>query len=226
MALTLSFGGAARAGFGEEIHQHWGWALSLAIALTLAIAAMFVAHQGTRKRRELEDRIRHMASHDTLTNFPNCALLMDRLKQVLAKANREGAKIAVLFLDLDDLTPVNNTMGQLAGDLVIKEMAERMLSCLRKTDTVARFGGDEFAIILTDIKNPDDVDDMAENLNKVLAMPVDLDGKEACLGASIGISLYPEHGRTADLLLSLADEAMHVAKKEGKKNHRYSRPPK
>ncbi len=176
------------------------------------------------ERKQLEDKINHMATHDTLTNIPNRVLLMDRLELALARASRDKTKVAVLFLDLDNFKPVNDVMGHMIGDQILKEMAKRMTSCLRKTDSVARFGGDEFAIVMTDVKNAKDVTKMAKNLNKSLSRPINLGSKETSLGASIGISLYPDHAKTPETLLSLADEAMYVVKKKSKKSFHFCMP--
>ena len=174
------------------------------------------------ERKRLEDKINYMATHDTLTDIPNRVLLMDRLDLALARARRDKTKVAVLFLDLDNFKPVNDAMGHMIGDQILKQMANRMISCLRKTDSVARFGGDEFAIVMTDVKNTNDATNMAQNLNKVLSKPISLGSKETSLGASIGISLYPDHAQASEALLSLADEAMYVAKKKGKNSYHFS----
>ena len=174
------------------------------------------------ERKRLEDKINHMATHDTLTDIPNRVLLMDRLDLALARARRDKTKVAVLFLDLDNFKPVNDAMGHMVGDQILKQMSSRMISCLRKTDSVARFGGDEFAIVMTDVKNTNDAANMAQNLNKALSKPISLGSKETSLGASIGISLYPDHAQASEALLSLADEAMYVAKKKGKNSYHFS----
>ncbi|PCI39356.1 MAG: hypothetical protein COB46_09025 [Rhodospirillaceae bacterium] len=174
------------------------------------------------ERKQLEDEINHLATHDTLTNIPNRVLLMDRLELALARADREKTKVAVLFLDLDNFKPVNDIMGHMIGDQILRKMADRMVSCLRKTDTVARFGGDEFAIVMTDVVKTIDVTHMAENLNKILVAPINLGSKEATLGASIGIALYPDNAKTAATLLSLADEAMYVVKHKGKQGFHFT----
>ncbi len=207
-----------RVSITEAIRQHWKWVLSLGAVLTFAFLTLFIAFLGGLKRKKLEDKIKHMAGHDMLTNVPNRALLMDRLEQALARACRYQTKAAVLFLDLDNFKPINDTMGHMIGDQVLKEMAERMASCLRRTDTLARFGGDEFAIVMTDVRDGDDAANMAQKIDKVLLEPVTLGSKEACLGASIGIALYPDDGQTSEKLLSAADEAMYVAKKNRKRS--------
>ncbi len=176
------------------------------------------------ERKQLEDQINHMATHDMLTDIPNRVLLMDRIDLALARARRDKTKVAVLFLDLDNFKPVNDLMGHMAGDQILIRMAERMTSCLRETDTVARFGGDEFAIVMTDVTNTNDVTNMAESLNKVLTEPIKVGGSETSLGASIGISLYPDHAQTSEELLSMADEAMYAVKKKGKHDFHFSTP--
>ena len=173
-------------------------------------------------RKELEDKINYMATHDTLTDIPNRVLFKDRLEQAIERAIREKTKVAILFLDLDNFKMVNDVMGHMIGDKVLRTMAERMTSCLRKTDTVARYGGDEFAIVMTEIKNLDDVSNMAKKLNVALSAPINLGSKETSLGASIGISIYPDHAKTSETLLSLADEAMYVVKKKSKRDHHFS----
>lgn len=177
------------------------------------------------ERKELENKVNYMATHDTLTQIPNRILLMDRLDLALARANREKSQVAVLFLDLNNFKPVNDTMGHMIGDQILKKMADRMVSCMRTTDTVARFGGDEFAIVMTDVTNTNDVVNMANNLSQILAKPINLGSKEAILGASIGISLYPDHALTSETLLSLADQAMYVVKNNDKQGYHFSSQP-
>ena len=170
-------------------------------------------------RKKSEEEIIHLASHDGLTGLPNRRLLMDRLDQALARSHRSKDTVAVLFLDLDNFKPINDTMGHRQGDDVLKMMAERLQGCLRETDTVARFGGDEFVVIMTDIKDNNDVTTLAENLNKALSEPFAIGGRETALSASIGIALYPDHAHVSESLLTLADHAMYQAKEKGKGKH-------
>lgn len=175
-------------------------------------------------RKKSEEEIIHLASHDGLTGLPNRRLLMDRLDQALARSHRSKDTVAVLFLDLDNFKPINDTMGHRQGDDVLKMMAERLQGCLRETDTVARFGGDEFVVVMTDIKDNKDVTTLAENLNQALSEPFAIGGREAALSASIGIALYPDHAHVSESLLTLADDAMYQAKKKGKGNHCFASP--
>ena len=174
------------------------------------------------ERKHAEEKIKHMAQYDMLTNLPNRALFIDRLSVALSGAKRKENKVAFLFVDLDDFKPVNDNMGHEAGDQVLKEVARRLSSCVREMDTVARFGGDEFTVALTDITSESSVTSLANKILKSLSKPYQLDGEEASLSCSIGIALYPEHGLTPDELIKCADDAMYVAKKEGKRGIRYA----
>lgn len=200
----------------EAIHQHWKWVLSLGIAVALAFLALFCAFWSMRTRKKLEDSIKHMANHDMLTNLPNRALLMDRLGQALARANRNHTRVAVLFLDLNNFKPINDTLGHLVGDKILRKIAERMLSCFRESDTVARYGGDEFVIVMSDVKSINEVTAMAKKIDNLMLEPIDLGDEQVVLGASIGISLYPYDANTPEALIHIADDAMYVAKKLGK----------
>ncbi len=172
--------------------------------------------------RELLERTRHMASHDGLTGLPNRALSMDRLSVALASARRNGAMVALLFVDLDGFKAVNDTFGHEAGDIVLKEVARRLSSCVRETDTVARFGGDEFLIVLTEVKEKAAVTRVARKVILALSRPIPLDGEEATLGASIGIAVYPDHAKTPETLVKRADGAMYAVKGTGKNDYRFA----
>ena len=200
----------------EAVHQHWKWVVSLGAALLLAFSALFSAFWSMRKRKKLEDSIKHMANHDMLTDLPNRALLMDRLSQALARANRNTTRVAVLFIDLNNFKPINDNLGHLVGDQILKRIADRMVSCLRQSDTVARYGGDEFVIVMPDVKHIDQVTTMAEKVDSLLLKPISVGIEEASLGGSIGISLYPFDANTSEALIHAADEEMYVAKKRSK----------
>lgn len=170
------------------------------------------------ERRRAEDMLRHVATHDGLTNLPNRSLMMDRLDKAIARAKRNANKCAVLFIDLDGFKPINDTLGHDKGDLVLRQTAERLLACVRETDTAARFGGDEFVLVLSDIKNNDDATHVARKVLDVLSQKLDLDGPDAQVGGSIGIALYPDHGKTSEQILKQADNAMYEVKGSGKNN--------
>jgi diguanylate cyclase (GGDEF)-like protein/PAS domain S-box-containing protein len=173
-------------------------------------------------RKHDEETIKHMAHHDLLTGLPNRILFMDRLEQAIARSRRDKSMLAVMFLDLDKFKPINDSMGHSTGDLILKQISERLTSCMRETDTVARFGGDEFIALITDLKDTKTSTQMAKKLDSVIAEPIILDSNEFSLGVSIGIALYPDHADTSERLISLADEAMYVAKGDTSKDYLYA----
>ena len=174
------------------------------------------------ERRRAEEKLRHVATHDGLTDLPNRSLLMDRLKTSIARANRSREKCAVVFIDLDGFKPINDTLGHDKGDLVLQETAKRLNACIRQTDTAARFGGDEFVIVLSDIKDKDDAVPVAEKLLSSIAEPIAFEEGEAKIGASIGIAMYPDHGEDAEAVLKSADDAMYDIKAGGKNNYGFA----
>ncbi|MFA9460744.1 GGDEF domain-containing response regulator [Thiohalorhabdus sp. Cl-TMA] len=169
------------------------------------------------EEKEREAAIKHLANHDPLTGLPNRRLLHDRLTQALADRHREPQgrdRLALLFVDLDAFKAVNDTYGHEAGDQVLREMAGRMREALREGDTVARFGGDEFVVLLKHLPGEDMAAELARKLFRSMSRPVTLnaDGVTVELGASIGIAMAPKHGDQADLLLNRADQAMYCSK--------------
>ncbi len=167
------------------------------------------------ERREAEKVIRHLAHHDVLTDLPNRALFMDRLTQALAKAKRDDAKLALLFIDLDKFKHINDDFGHAAGDEVLKQVARRLRSCIRETDPVGRLGGDEFTVCLTGATHGDVATQMAEKIIATLSEPYEVGGRELTIGASIGTAVYPNAGTTAEDLINRADRAMFDAKRGG-----------
>jgi diguanylate cyclase (GGDEF)-like protein/PAS domain S-box-containing protein len=176
-------------------------------------------------RKAVENRLRHRAQRDSLTGLPNRVLLIDRLNQALNQARRTRKMVAVLFLDLDGFKPINDTLGHKAGDLVLQEVGFRLRSRVRQIDTVGRYGGDEFVIVLQDLDDLKEVAGIAANLSGLMKQPFEVDGNICQIGASIGISVFPADGEKADVLLKEADEAMYFAKRaEQKKFHFFSEP--
>ena len=165
-------------------------------------------------RRALEVRLAHQATHDALTGLPNRALFLERLSAALARTNRDGAAVAVLFLDLDGFKAVNDGLGHAAGDLLLAVTARRLLDCIRVGDTAARLGGDEFAVVLEPLADIEGAEVVARRVIAALALPVFVGMGEACVSASIGIAVSAV-GDTADMLLSAADTAMYRAKRSG-----------
>ncbi len=170
-------------------------------------------------QRRIEKSLRHMTTHDTLTNLPNRLLLLDRIKQLLTSAERYNQLLAVAFIDLDNFQNVNNSLGHHIGDKVLQTLAQRLAGCVRESDTIARLGGDEFVVSLPDIKSSADLFQIAKKMLAAVSLPIEAEGRELHLTASIGIALYPEHGKNEETLLSKADMAMHNAKNLGGNRH-------
>ncbi len=170
------------------------------------------------ERKASDDHARHLAHHDALTNLPNRMLLMERLSHALAHAHRNDQMVAVMFLDLDRFKNINDTLGHTIGDQLLKSVAERLSKCMREDDTVARLGGDEFVIILEEVSSIRDVAGVAQKLVNVLEQPVVLEQREMFVTTSIGISVYPDDGSSADVLIKHADTAMYRAKEQGRNN--------
>ncbi|MFA7328208.1 MAG: diguanylate cyclase [Candidatus Ratteibacteria bacterium] len=164
--------------------------------------------------KQAEERLRYQATHDPLTNLPNRNLFQDRVNQTLALAGRSKKQVAVMMLDLDHFKQINDTLGHAAGDLLLKETAKRLMSCMRDCDTAARLGGDEFTVLLTEISDSQDVALVAQRILNELTKPFILNKQAHTVTASIGISLYPAHGNNLETLLKNADEAMYRAKKQ------------
>ncbi len=160
-------------------------------------------------------RIQHMALHDGLTGLPGRSLFQDRLDQAMRLARRNQTQVAVLYVDLDRFKPINDTYGHDAGDLVLRETARRIESCLRGSDTVARMGGDEFGVVLQEILRADDAAAIGEKIVDALCRPIPDGEKSYEVGASVGASLYPVDGEDMESLLRDADRAMYRSKRAG-----------
>lgn len=167
--------------------------------------------------KKYQQKIEHIAYHDALTGLPNRLLVADRLEQVLALSQRTNQTVAVCYLDLDGFKPINDQFGHAAGDKLLIEIARRMQIAVRVNDTVGRLGGDEFVLILTDIKNVNDCQFVLRRMLEVINAPILIDDlHEVCVGASIGVALFPEDNNDADMLLRHADHAMYQAKQSGR----------
>lgn len=170
--------------------------------------------------RESDKRLTHLAHHDPLTGLPNRLLFFDRLKQSIATAKRQRRMAAVLFLDLDKFKPINDKLGHEIGDQLLHDAAERLQNCLRTEDTAARYGGDEFTMILAELGNEDDAIKVAKKLIDSLEKPFLIGGHTCRVSASIGIAIYPQHGKEPDSLVAWADAVMYQAKKDKKSKYR------
>ena len=170
---------------------------------------------------EQRDQLEYQANHDTLTGLPNRVLFMDRLEQSINLAYRYKKHVAVLFIDLDHFKEINDSLGHEIGDKVLVEVSNRMKNKMRKSDTLSRLGGDEFCIILNDIENLDDVSDVIMNGMEVLKEPVIIGPNTLYVRMSVGISLYPNDGDRASILLKNADAAMYKAKSDGRNTYSF-----
>ncbi len=173
------------------------------------------------ERKAAEEHMVYIAQHDFLTDLPNRMMLHDRLTQAIAHAGREQRKVAVMFLDLDRFKAINDTLGHLVGDKLLKVVAGRISSVARVSDTVSRLGGDEFAIMLPYIENMDDIATIAVKLLTSVAGPCVIDGNDIEVTTSIGISVFPEDGKDSESLIAHADAAMYQAKGNGRNNYQF-----
>ncbi|MFC4769424.1 putative bifunctional diguanylate cyclase/phosphodiesterase [Effusibacillus consociatus] len=191
---------------------------NLPIVVRGKIVGVYGIAKDITERKRAEELINHMAYHDALTELPNRRLFKDRLTMALAHAKRHNHRLAVMFLDMDRFKNINDTLGHAVGDTLLRLVAKRLTGCVRKSDTVARMGGDEFTILLSEIGQADDILKIARNILQELEQPFKLEGHEFRITASIGIALYPDDGDDSETLMKHADTAMYRAKESGKNN--------
>jgi diguanylate cyclase (GGDEF)-like protein len=175
------------------------------------------------ERRRVEDRITHLAHYDALTDLPNRALFHEQLKRELARI-APGEQLAVMYIDIDEFKSVNDTLGHLIGDELLKSVAVSLGRCVRDTDFVARLGGDEFAIVQTGVRTADDVTGLVTRVLDAIREPYECLGHQVTTDASIGIALAPQHGTDLDQILKNADLAMYAAKSAGRRTYRFFEP--
>jgi diguanylate cyclase (GGDEF)-like protein/PAS domain S-box-containing protein len=177
------------------------------------------------ERRAFELQLEHQAFHDPVTSLANRALFVERVRHAVARSRREGNGIAVIFLDLDDFKTINDSLGHAAGDAVLVDVAKRLSDSIRSSDTAARFGGDEFAVLLEDVASAQEAADTAERILAAFADPLALDHKDLAVRASLGISVSESHAAgDAEELIRNADAAMYIAKRDGKGGYRLFEP--
>jgi diguanylate cyclase (GGDEF)-like protein len=193
------------------------------VNVPMAGGGWVATHEDITEQRRSEMQIAHMARHDALTDLPNRVLLRERLTEALIHVER-GQRLAVLCLDLDHFKNVNDSLGHLVGDELLRAVAGRLRGCVRETDTISRVGGDEFAIIQTDINDATDAERLALRLSEVIAEPYDLGGHVVVVGTSIGIAVAPVDGIDASELLKNGDMALYGAKADGRGVYRFFEP--
>jgi diguanylate cyclase (GGDEF)-like protein/PAS domain S-box-containing protein len=164
-------------------------------------------------RAQMKAELLRAAQYDELTGLPNRRLFQDRIRSAVARCVRKQGSLAVLYVDVDDFKQVNDSLGHASGDLLLREVARRLQLCVRESDTVARLGGDEFVVLLEDVQRQEDAEAVADKIREAMKQPMEIDGRAMWILASIGIALYPEHGREIEQLLTYADEAMYSDKR-------------
>jgi diguanylate cyclase (GGDEF)-like protein len=167
-------------------------------------------------RKLSEERVEHMAYHDPLTGLPNRSSFLGRLQQAMAGARREQSVLGLMFIDLDNFKPVNDTHGHHIGDLLLEGVAERILACLRNSDSAARLGGDEFVVLLPAVGSERDAVRIAEKIRAALNEPFEIEDVKLKISSSTGVAVYPNHADGEQQLLKRADLAMYHAKSRGR----------
>lgn len=208
---VLALYGAHRDAF-DSLTIQWVETFARHVSIILSLATV---------RKETAARIFHLTHHDPLTDLPNRILFADRLKQALARAKRYGRGVGVLFVDLDQFKAINDSLGHETGDTVLKIVAERLVHCVRSTDTIARLSGDEFAMVLSDLVQGKDAGHVAQKILDAVCRPAIVGDRTIPVTASIGIALYPFDAADPDVLLAQADRAMYCAKEKGGQCHQF-----
>ncbi len=226
LVQALDENGVVR-GAEVEVYRRDGtkkWLL-LSLRAVRDASGIVALHEGTVEdisdRKVAQERVQYLAYYDALTGLPNRTLLQDRLSKALASAHRQNDKVALLFLDLDRFKNINDSLGHSVGDLLLKEVAERLKRTAREQDTVARLGGDEFLIVVNDVKNVPDAAVTAERFMDAMTPEFVIQGNPLSISCSLGISIFPDHGADGETLIKNADAAMYCAKDYGRDNFRF-----
>ena len=189
----------------------------------MANGGWVATHEDITERTRAEEKIRHMARHDSLSGLPNRAAFRDEMEAALKRVRR-GQMIAVMCLDLDHFKNVNDTLGHVLGDKLLCAAADRLKDVVRETDTIARLGGDEFAVLQTGLDKPESAGSFAQRIITAINQPYDLDGHQVVVSTSVGIAISPNDGNTTEQLLRNADMALYRAKSDGRSTYRYFEP--
>ena len=187
------------------------------------LAGAVIVFHDVSETKAMTMKMTHLAHHDFLTNLPNRILLNDRIAQAISSAKRNGSKMALLFLDLDNFKHINDSLGHATGDLLLRSVTNRLKECVRDTDTVSRQGGDEFVILLADDNDENNAALIAEKIIAAMSIPHHVAESELHITTSIGISVYPHDGTDAETLVKSADTAMYHAKDNGRNNYQFFR---
>ncbi len=201
----VSHGILIRRDGSEAVIEHSAAAILDRLGLVTGAAIVF---RDVSAARAMSLRISHLASHDPLTDLPNRLLLADRLARALALARRHRRRLAVLFLDIDRFKYINDSLGHMLGDELLRSVGREVAMCVRSSDTVSRHGGDEFVVVLSELEHAEDAATGAQKIIVALAKPHKLAGHELHITVSIGISVYPDDGEDAETLLKSADMAL------------------
>jgi len=195
------------------IHDRWG-----------RVTGAVIVFRDVGEARAMSLRMSHLAQHDFLTELPNRMLLSDRMRQAIALAQRHHSPVALLFSDVDNFKRVNDALGHVIGDQVLQSVARRLVACVRGADTVSRFGGDEFVVLLSEVARPEDAASTADKVLAALSAPHRIEQRDLNVTMSIGISVYPRDGQDAETLLKHADAALFRAKAQGGNRHQFFDP--
>ena len=185
------------------------------------VTGAVIVFRDVGEARAMSLRMSHLAQHDFLTELPNRMLLSDRMRQAIALAQRHHSSVALFFADVDNFKRINDALGHVSGDQVLQSVARRLIACVRSADTVSRFGGDEFVVLLSEVARPEDAASTGDKLLAALSAPHRIEQRDLNITMSIGISVYPRDGQDAETLLKHADAALFRAKVQGGNKHQF-----
>ncbi|WP_088105857.1 sensor domain-containing protein [Halalkalibacter urbisdiaboli] len=207
----------------QTVKQEWKWLESTLSPVVEGetVTSIVVVSRDVTERKRLEEQLRHMAYHDTLTGLPNRRKFDEDIQREIEMANKQNEKLALLYFDVDRFKVINDTLGHNTGDLLLAAVAKRLQVIIRKEDLFARMGGDEFAVLIRNVPNIEFVKETANRILTLLRDTFTIEGNEMNVTTSIGISLFPEHSETQEDLLKQADRAMYHSKEKGKNNYQF-----